>query len=512
MDFVRRIRKNKCESIVVESLEQLYPFNVKFYYHPPANDIDLRLLEDTVIERLKVLHILEQTSGKYVNYDSCAGWKEQVLTELKFQKLFNYVVLIEPSLVDNIETLLLARERDYISHFMLRFYFCESEVLRQWFVDRETELFRLKFDSLSVEEEQNFLRANNLHYVPQSYREIWENQVNDPSNGLDDLQFFKIKFTEVLQLVSARKCILKNGFAYVTDLCPIIETIHRTYIDKGLLSTNRIMNVIREDVRIVDLLKVIHSSRPGHGFELNDEPCNFMESVDDLSKQYFPLCARMCHETLRERHHLKYFGRNQYQLFLKGIGVSLEDSLKFWIEEFTHDNKDKPLASKYRYQIEFNYGTRGSRIDIAPPSCTDLISMNFPSFQQCYGCPYKFLEPTDLKATLTAHGLNSIQVDEVLSYSDKNDYQLACTKYFECVNDYKASEVINSPNRYFDLCQMIKRIRSKRTPDADKDHSLNDLLYDKHLWEELSPTKDHPESPAIIVENVEPMTQFDFNY
>lgn len=131
MDFVRRIRKSKCESIIVESLEQLYQFNVKFYCNPPANDIDLRLLEDTVIERLKVLHILEQTSGKNVNNDSCVGWKEQVLTELKSQKLFNYVVLIEPSLVDNLDTLLLARERDYISHFMLRFYFCESDVLRQ---------------------------------------------------------------------------------------------------------------------------------------------------------------------------------------------------------------------------------------------------------------------------------------------------------------------------------------------------------------------------------------------
>lgn len=88
------------------------------------------------------------------------------------------------------------------------------------------------------------------------------------------------------------------------------------------------MNVIKQDVRIVDLLKLIHSSRPGHEFQLNDECYNFIESVDDLSKQYFPLCARMCHEALRERHHLKYFGRHQYQLFLKGIGVSLEDSLK----------------------------------------------------------------------------------------------------------------------------------------------------------------------------------------
>lgn len=131
MDFVRRIRKNKYEITKVESLEQLYPFNVKFYHNPPTKDIDLSLFEEIVIERLKVLHILEQTSGKNVINDSCVEWKEQVLNELKSQKLLSYVVLIESNVIENMETILLARERDYISHFVLRFYFCGSDVLRQ---------------------------------------------------------------------------------------------------------------------------------------------------------------------------------------------------------------------------------------------------------------------------------------------------------------------------------------------------------------------------------------------
>lgn len=131
MDFVRRIRKRKCEITKVQSLEQLYQFNVQFYYNPPANEIDLHMLEDTVIDRLKVLYILEQSSGKNVITDSCVDWKQQVLTELKSQKLFGYVELIESNSIDKMETLLLARERDYVSHFVLRFYFCESDVLRQ---------------------------------------------------------------------------------------------------------------------------------------------------------------------------------------------------------------------------------------------------------------------------------------------------------------------------------------------------------------------------------------------
>lgn len=204
----------------------------------------------------------------------------------------------------------------------------------RWFVDREIELFRLKFDSLTLQEKLNFLKANKLDYTPQTYQEIQseifgsDDYNDDQSNETENVQFFKVKFTKVPNLISTRNCILKNGHAYITDLSAIIETIHRTFIEKGLLSTHRMMNVIKQDVRITDLLKSIHNSRPGHGWESNDENFNFIESVDYLSTKYFPLCARMCHESLREKHHLKYFGRNQYQLFLKGMGVSLEDSLR----------------------------------------------------------------------------------------------------------------------------------------------------------------------------------------
>lgn len=204
----------------------------------------------------------------------------------------------------------------------------------RWFVDREIELFRLKFDSLTLDEKQNFLKANNLNYTPQSYdsirSEIWGNEEHNDDQEIEsrDVNFYKVKFTEVPNLVAIRNCILRNGYAYVTDLSSIVGTIHRTTIDKGLFATSRMLSVIKDDPRILQLLNTIHRSRPGYDFVFNDDMCNFIESVDSLSKKYFPLCARMCHETLRQKHHLKYFGRNQYQLFLKGIGVSLTDSLR----------------------------------------------------------------------------------------------------------------------------------------------------------------------------------------
>ena len=65
-----------------------------------------------------------------------------------------------------------------------------------------------------------------------------------------------------------------------------------------------------------------------------------------LSKQSFAPCMRHLHETMRATHHLKHGGRIQYGLFIKGIGLSLEHSLKFWRDEFSkHMDIDKVNCS-----------------------------------------------------------------------------------------------------------------------------------------------------------------------
>jgi len=44
---------------------------------------------------------------------------------------------------------------------------------------------------------------------------------------------------------------------------------------------------------------------------------------------------RSMQDALQKEHKLKHGARLQYGLFLKGIGLSLEDAMIFWRSEFT---------------------------------------------------------------------------------------------------------------------------------------------------------------------------------
>jgi len=56
------------------------------------------------------------------------------------------------------------RKRDLCSHFILRLIYCKSDELRKWFINREIELFKLRWSLLSKSDKLKFLSSNNTNY------------------------------------------------------------------------------------------------------------------------------------------------------------------------------------------------------------------------------------------------------------------------------------------------------------------------------------------------------------
>lgn len=198
-----------------------------------------------------------------------------------------------------------------------------------------------------------------------------------------------------------------------------------------------------------------------------------------------------CHDILRDKHHLKYNGRLHYGLFLKAIGVTLEDSLKFWHDEFVKIMDEDRFSKQYAYGIRYNYGKEGSRINFSPFSCMKIISTAVGP-GDTHGCPYKSLDQGALRSLLTSSGTPIHLVQEIANYASRGHYQIACGKYFEATHNVILEGGINHPNQYFEESQIaigskqrVNKSRNVNNVKSDGDYAaqlLSQDNWDEELW------------------------------
>lgn len=185
---------------------------------------------------------------------------------------------------------------------------------------------------------------------------------------------------------------------------------------------------------------------------------------------------RNLHLTLRKNDHLKHFGRLQYTLFLKGIGLSLEDCLIFWRTSFKKKTDDE-FNKEYKYNVRHTYGdvggdaTRRGR-GYSPFSCQKILTEHPPGSGESHGCPYRHFSPDNLITLLQATGVSDRDVlrgvrEDVAP--DKKRYHIACNRVFEYAHKaelrrvkeegtWPASELdtIVHPNTYFKRSYLLK--------------------------------------------------------
>ena len=320
------------------------------------------------------------------------------------------------------------------------------------------EIFRFKFSALGSEQVKEYVQLYEMGYKPihNDQKEELRLELTSSVDNIDNIDFYKVSFLAVLDLVRQRRCFLKGGFAYVSsaDFGSIIGNHHQKFIDQGLASVMKILPELENDDRIVGIIKNLHNSYIGKDYTINKDADVPIESLNQLSLKSFPPCMRSSHEYLRSTHHLKYFGRLQYGLFLKGIGVTLEDSIRFWREEFIKIVDPDKFDKNYAYGIRYNYGKEGSRTNWTPWSCIKVINQH-PAAQDTCGCPFKLWDPIEMRNKLINYGANPVNVQDVVSLASKGHFQLACGRYFEITHNTTLDEGINHPNGYFENSQIV---------------------------------------------------------
>jgi DNA primase large subunit len=155
------------------------------------------------------------------------------------------------------------------------------------------------------------------------------------------------------------------------------------------------------------------------------------------------------YSTLKATGHLKNKGRQQLGLFLKDIGLSIEDAILFWRMMLASKSSEQEFNQFYAYNILHAYGQVGKQQDYLSYSCMSLID-EYPKPHECHGCAFRALDNHEIIKQLRALDMKTESLESVITLSKNGQYQQACTEVFENTFGRKPKKgIIDEPASYF---------------------------------------------------------------
>jgi DNA primase large subunit len=437
---------------------------------PPSDDITIEEFEGFSFTRLKMLRMIEEKATR--------GLTSEDESKKLADRLRHEFDLSTPE----------GRRQDVISHHTLRLAFSAPE-RRTWFVKMESDLLslRLRFGG----DVKHFIETNGMHMETvtrsnfgqlKGELEAVRAQLSAADQKLVRLPLTedavsKVPFAEASELVWKRSVLLRDGYAYVFNalLLPVVISRYRLALRRGLQAAFDQLPTIRDShAQLGSLFDMLQKYDPGANYEPSGGTVD-LASLDMLAKRSFPLCMRYLKGVMDTDHKLKHWGRQQYGLFLKGIGITLPDALQYWQSHFTRVMSDKDFDRNYAYNIRYNYGKEGKRLDWSPYSCSAILSMQPPvAADDRHGCPFRELPANQLAGMVTAE-LDAAnlpdakeKIDEVTKLAAGKHYQLACKALWEASRpvpthvpdggaELREKPAVTHPNEYFDAAEAYRK-------------------------------------------------------
>lgn len=385
-----------------------------FYLSPVKGELPVHLLEAILINRLE--HLKKIFKGEPVIYNE-------------------YVV--EGSIYDN------------VGHFMLCILtiLYKNRELLQFFLKAELELFKLRLATLTAYEMRlfskkllrtikkfenypTFLRSLQVLCQHLMLKNLALHACSTCMNSCNTYNI-SIKFTYCLPLVARRQVELKNGQAIIPcgKWKQLLLILFHENLRKRINDTN--LDPLRSDPRLMQLLNIVKTE-----FSKENDNTNILLSKDvDTASKLFPPCMLNLHQSLRNKHRLSHSQRFYYSLFLKDIGLPVEEAIDFWRAEYRlHPNGHHACShnwekdeKKYLYGIRHMYGLEGCKKNYTSVSCQRIQSIDNACSEG--GCPFKSFDTSKMISILGNYTESLLpQINELKS---KHLYTEACMHFMQ---------------------------------------------------------------------------------
>lgn len=444
---------------------------------------DLEELEGISLDRLKVLKAAERARTTATQGASGVGMSKVNAIRTAICAAERAHGLDIPSNINADRELRVLK--DEASHFLLRLALCKSHEHRSWLLSTETDLFASRLDLAGVAFAlQTIQHAKGPTVVSVSSEELERHRSEldavsrGPNRQRGDLsaRYYKVPFEEVPSLVRYRRVMLMAGFAYVPErnVADIVIAQFRAKLSAALMTASKAVSIADADPRMNPILDSIRQHFvASDGSKKTFDPAESVDCISlnelDSSIDAMPLCMRNMLQKLRQNHHLRHSARMQLGVFLKGCGLTMDESLRFWRIEFGKgDISGDKFEKNYAYNIRHHYGKEGKRRNLMPFPCIRIINER-PGPGEHHGCPYREFQEGRLKQELRGICSDGNAVTGIVKTAQEGNFQLACGLCFaatqsgtHAITDQGLPEFVPShPNEYF-----VEARRRKLAPDS----------------------------------------------
>lgn len=427
---------------------------------------DMEELESLALSRLRLLKaadLARQSSGT-----TNKGMTEHIKLLIRQAEREHGLNVPEKAGPDREEAIL----KDEASHFLVRLALCKNADQRAWLLGREWDLFMTRLERSDVEFPLRVLeKAKGPQILRVGFEEMdgirtqLEAAARSSGIGRGEGTYYKVAFEEIPSLVRGRRAFIKGGWAYVPlrNILEVVGAHFRTRFNQSLAIAAKGVGYAESDKRMRPILQSIrahYAAETGGKREFDSVGNTGPESINlsglNDSIPAMPLCMRNMMEKLKQDHHLRYAGRLILGAFLKGCGLTMDESLRFWQTEFGkgHITAEK-FQKEYAYNIRHQYGKEGKRRNLTPYSCMKVIN-DRPGPGEHHGCPYREFPENRLKASLRRMGADPGAVNAIALKAKESGFQIACGMCFRATQpppverEEEAEEFVpNHPNEYF---------------------------------------------------------------
>jgi DNA primase large subunit len=384
---------------------------------------------------------------------------------------------------------------DNLAHLCCRLVFCQSTQWREWFIRNEELIFRARvkklIDSNAGYRRQLFEAVDlPVQDVPEGFltpvQTKWLTERHSIARATGAAgaptaarQFCLVPLSHAGKAVWARSCICVKGRA-VVPLESVVEAYFaefRRVVARGLNDAHfirqRILGGTSTDAAsggsLTNTMAMLDAFFARFIVDPTDQakPVSAgavtAQDIPRLAEVHFPLCMKRTDDHLRKERHLKHHGRWAFGLFLKGIGLSMEESLSLFGSLLTLKASKDFLKSSYAYNIRHAFGKEGKRTSYTSLTCASIVAQppNVDRFD-CHGCPYRFKDEGQLRGLLaqprkapdgsTVPRLNPSDIEDIVQDAKDMHYTRACFKQF--VASHKGAKIqrdslFRSPLEYY---------------------------------------------------------------